>query len=71
LRRWPTTGDATLLAGDHATGSAGRRRGGGGERKRVANLILSHGRRIANERALPLGRLNLNPARLAELARLD
>jgi aspartyl-tRNA(Asn)/glutamyl-tRNA(Gln) amidotransferase subunit B len=36
----------------------------------VANLILSHGRRIANERGVPLGQLNLPPNRLAEVARL-
>jgi aspartyl-tRNA(Asn)/glutamyl-tRNA(Gln) amidotransferase subunit B len=63
--------DATLLAGDHATGQLlDGAVAAGASAKRVANLILSHGRRIANERALPLGRLNLKPARLAELARL-
>jgi len=60
--------DATLLAGicdgQLLTGAVAA----GGDAKRVANLILSHGRRIANERALPLGRLNPQPPRLAELA---
>ena len=42
----------------------------GADPKRVANLLLSHGRRIANERNVTLGSLHINPARLAELATL-
>jgi aspartyl-tRNA(Asn)/glutamyl-tRNA(Gln) amidotransferase subunit B len=63
--------EAAILAGDRETGVLlDRAVAAGASAKRVANLILSHGRRIANERALPLGRLNLNPARLAEVALL-
>ena len=36
----------------------------------MANLILSHGRRIANERNVPLGKIGIKPQRLAELANL-
>ena len=42
----------------------------GANAKRVANLILSHGRRLANERSVPLAKLNLSAARLAEVAAL-
>jgi aspartyl-tRNA(Asn)/glutamyl-tRNA(Gln) amidotransferase subunit B len=63
--------DAALLAGDHATGQLfDQTVAAGANAKRVANLILSHGRRIANERALPLARLNIKPQRLAEVAAL-
>ena len=63
--------DAAILAGDRETGELlDRAVAAGANAKRVANLILSHGRRLANERSLPLGKLNLNPARLAEVAGL-
>jgi aspartyl-tRNA(Asn)/glutamyl-tRNA(Gln) amidotransferase subunit B len=63
--------EAAILAGDRETGVLlDGAVAAGASAKRVANLILSHGRRIANERALPLGKLNLNPARLAEVALL-
>jgi aspartyl-tRNA(Asn)/glutamyl-tRNA(Gln) amidotransferase subunit B len=42
----------------------------GASAKRVANLILSHGRRLANERSVPLAKLSLSAARLAEVAAL-
>lgn len=63
--------DAALLAGDHATGQLfDQTVAAGASAKRVANLILSHGRRLANERALPLAKLNIRPQRLAEVAAL-
>jgi len=63
--------DAALLAGDQATGQLfDQAVSAGANAKRVANLILSHGRRIANERATPLGKLNFQPRHLAEVAAL-
>jgi aspartyl-tRNA(Asn)/glutamyl-tRNA(Gln) amidotransferase subunit B len=63
--------DAAILAGDRATGELlDGAIAAGANPKRAANLILSHGRRLANERSLPLGRLNLRPQRLAEVAAL-
>ena len=43
--------DAGILAGDRETGDFFESAGGN---KRVANLILSHGRRLENERSTPL-----------------
>jgi aspartyl-tRNA(Asn)/glutamyl-tRNA(Gln) amidotransferase subunit B len=63
--------DAAILAGDRATGELlDQAIAAGASAKRVANLILSHGRRLANERSLPLSKLNLKPNRLAEVAAL-
>jgi aspartyl-tRNA(Asn)/glutamyl-tRNA(Gln) amidotransferase subunit B len=63
--------DAAFLAGDRATGELlDGAIAAGANPKRAANLILSHGRRLANERSVPLGKLNLKPARLAEVAGL-
>jgi aspartyl-tRNA(Asn)/glutamyl-tRNA(Gln) amidotransferase subunit B len=63
--------DAATLAGDRETGDLyDGAIVAGGDAKRVANLLLSHGRRLSNERNIPLGRLGLRPARLAELAKL-
>jgi aspartyl-tRNA(Asn)/glutamyl-tRNA(Gln) amidotransferase subunit B len=63
--------DAALLAGDRATGELlDGAIAAGANAKRAANLILSHGRRLANERSVPLGNLNLKPGRLAEVAAL-
>jgi aspartyl-tRNA(Asn)/glutamyl-tRNA(Gln) amidotransferase subunit B len=36
----------------------------------VSNLILSHGRRIANEKNVPLGEIGISPTRFAEVAKL-
>jgi aspartyl-tRNA(Asn)/glutamyl-tRNA(Gln) amidotransferase subunit B len=36
--------------------------------KRVATLLLSHGRRLSNERNQPLAKLGISPQRLAEVA---
>jgi len=63
--------EAAILAGDRETGELlDGAVAAGANAKRVANLILSHGRRLANERAVPLGQLKLKPARLAEVAGL-
>jgi aspartyl-tRNA(Asn)/glutamyl-tRNA(Gln) amidotransferase subunit B len=63
--------DATLLAGDHATGQLlDEAIAAGAGAKRAANLILSHGRRIANERSTSIAKLNFSPQRLAEVAQL-
>jgi aspartyl-tRNA(Asn)/glutamyl-tRNA(Gln) amidotransferase subunit B len=63
--------DAAALAGDKSTGDLlDATISFGANPKRVANLILSHGRRIANERGQPLSQLKLNPQRLAEVAAL-
>jgi aspartyl-tRNA(Asn)/glutamyl-tRNA(Gln) amidotransferase subunit B len=76
LRRYTETlglppADAAILAGDRATGELlDGAVAAGASAKRVANLILSHGRRLANERGVPLGKLNLSPTRLAEVAAL-
>jgi aspartyl-tRNA(Asn)/glutamyl-tRNA(Gln) amidotransferase subunit B len=63
--------DAAALAADRATGDLlDDTISFGASPKRVANLILSHGRRLANERGTSLGSLNLSPQRLAEVAAL-
>ncbi len=69
---------AGLSASDAATLAADRRTGdlfdqsvaAGAGAKRVATLLLSHGRRLANELGKPLAQLNLKPSRIAELAML-
>ena len=66
-----TEKDAATLAGDRETGDLlDGAVAAGADARRVANLLLSHGRRLANERNKPLGALGLKPQRLAELARL-
>jgi aspartyl-tRNA(Asn)/glutamyl-tRNA(Gln) amidotransferase subunit B len=63
--------DAATLTADHQTGELYEQAiSAGGDGRRVANLILSHGRRIANERNVPLGKIGIKPQRLAELANL-
>jgi len=63
--------DAGTLAADRDTGDLyDQALALGADPKRVANLLLSHGRRLANERNVPLGRLGLRPDRLAEVATL-
>ena len=63
--------DAATLAGDRATGDYYEQAlAAGGEAKRVANLVLSHGRRLSNERGVPLQDVGVAPARVAEIARL-
>jgi len=63
--------DAATLAGDRLTGELYEQAiAAGGDGRRVATLILSHGRRLANEKNVPLAAIGLKPARLAEVANL-
>jgi aspartyl-tRNA(Asn)/glutamyl-tRNA(Gln) amidotransferase subunit B len=63
--------DAATLAGDRETGELYEQAiAAGGDGRRVATLILSHGRRLANERNVPLAKIGIKPQRLAELANL-
>src|SRR5947209_6349043 len=52
--------DAATLAGDRETGDFYEQAiAAGGDAKRVSNLILSHGRRLANEKSAPLPKLGI------------
>lgn len=63
--------DAGILAGDRETGDFYEQAiAAGGEPKRLSNLILSHGRRLANEKAVPLAKLGIAPARFAQVAKM-
>jgi aspartyl-tRNA(Asn)/glutamyl-tRNA(Gln) amidotransferase subunit B len=63
--------DAAALASDRQTGELYEQAiSAGGEGKRVASLILSHGRRIANQRNVALAEVGIKPRHLAELANL-
>lgn len=63
--------DAATLAGDRATGDFYEKAiKAGGDPKRVSNLILSHGRRLCNEKACALSELGILPERVAEIAKL-
>ena len=63
--------DAAILAADRATGDFyDAAIAAGGDPKRLSNLILSHGRRLANEKAVALTGIGISPARFAEVARL-
>jgi aspartyl-tRNA(Asn)/glutamyl-tRNA(Gln) amidotransferase subunit B len=63
--------DAATLAGDRATGDFYEKAiKAGGDPKRVGNLILSHGRRLCNEKACALSDLGILPERIAEIAKL-
>ena len=42
----------------------------GGDAKRVSNLILSHGRRLANEKSVALSEIGVSARRFAEVAKL-
>jgi aspartyl-tRNA(Asn)/glutamyl-tRNA(Gln) amidotransferase subunit B len=65
------TADAIYLASDRDTGDFFEQalEAAGGSR-RVANLILTHGRRLANERSLALTKVAVSPQRFAEVALL-
>jgi aspartyl-tRNA(Asn)/glutamyl-tRNA(Gln) amidotransferase subunit B len=65
------TADAVFLAGDRDAGDFFEQalQAASGSR-RVANLILTHGRRLANERSVPLTKINITPQRIAEIALL-
>jgi aspartyl-tRNA(Asn)/glutamyl-tRNA(Gln) amidotransferase subunit B len=65
--------DAATLSGDRATGDFFESAVQGGDTavaKRISNLILSHGRRLSNERNKPLSGLGIAPTRFAEVAKL-
>lgn len=63
--------DAGTLAGDRATGDFYEAAlGAGGDAKRVSNLLLSHGRRLSNEKNVALADLGISPQRFAEIAKL-
>jgi aspartyl-tRNA(Asn)/glutamyl-tRNA(Gln) amidotransferase subunit B len=63
--------DAATLAGDRETGDFYEAAiAAGGEPKRLSNLLLSHGRRIANLNKKPLAEIGIAPARFAEIAKL-
>src|SRR5882724_10976516 len=63
--------DATTLSADRETGDLyDQTIAAGADPKRAANLLLSHARRLSNERNIPLGRLGLRANRLAELAQM-
>jgi aspartyl-tRNA(Asn)/glutamyl-tRNA(Gln) amidotransferase subunit B len=63
--------DAATLAGDRATGDYYEHAlRSGGDPKRVSNLILSHGRRLCNEKGCVLNELGILPERVAEIAKL-
>jgi aspartyl-tRNA(Asn)/glutamyl-tRNA(Gln) amidotransferase subunit B len=63
--------DAVFLASDRDAGDFFEQalEAAGGSR-RVANLILTHGRRLANERSVPLPKIGISPQRFAEVALL-
>lgn len=63
--------DAATLAADRQTGDLyNAALQAGADPKRLANLLLSHGKRLANERSVSVGQLGLQPRRLAELTGL-
>ncbi|HEV2296657.1 MAG TPA: Asp-tRNA(Asn)/Glu-tRNA(Gln) amidotransferase subunit GatB [Tepidisphaeraceae bacterium] len=63
--------DAGTLAGDRASGDYYEHAiKAGGDPRRVCNLILSHGRRLCNEKGCTLSELGILPERVAEIARL-
>ncbi len=63
--------DAATLAGDRATGDYYEHAvKAGGDPKRVSNLILSHGRRLCNEKGCTLSEVGILPERVAEMAKL-
>ena len=63
--------DAATLAGDRETGDFYEAViAAGGEPKRVSNLLLSHGRRLANIQSKPLAEIGISPARFAQIAKL-
>ena len=63
--------DAATLAGDRETGDFYEEAiAAGGEPKRLSNLILSHGRRLANEKSLPLAKVGISARRFAQVAQL-
>jgi aspartyl-tRNA(Asn)/glutamyl-tRNA(Gln) amidotransferase subunit B len=63
--------DAAILADERATGDFYEAAiACGADPRRVSNLILSHGKRLANERSRKLGELGIPPGRFAQVATL-
>jgi aspartyl-tRNA(Asn)/glutamyl-tRNA(Gln) amidotransferase subunit B len=63
--------DAAILAGDRQTGDFYESAiAAGGNAKRLSNLVLSHGKRLARERGVPLDRLGIPPLRFTEVANM-
>ncbi len=63
--------EAAALANDRATGDFYEKAlRHGSSAKRVANLLLSHGRRLCNEKDCTLSELGILPERVAEIASL-
>jgi aspartyl-tRNA(Asn)/glutamyl-tRNA(Gln) amidotransferase subunit B len=63
--------DAAILAADRETGDFFEQAlSHQPDAKRLANLLLSHGRRLSNEKAKPLPELGIAPKRFAEIAKL-
>ncbi|MGH7177839.1 MAG: Asp-tRNA(Asn)/Glu-tRNA(Gln) amidotransferase subunit GatB, partial [Tepidisphaeraceae bacterium] len=63
--------DAAILTDDRATGDFYERAvAAGADARRVSNLILSHGKRLSNEKSRPLVELGISPARFAQVANL-
>jgi aspartyl-tRNA(Asn)/glutamyl-tRNA(Gln) amidotransferase subunit B len=63
--------DAAILSGDRETGEFYESAlEAGADAKRVSNLILSHGKRLSNERSRPLAQLGIAPQRFAQVANL-
>ena len=63
--------DAATLAGDRATGDFYEQTiAAGADPRRACNLLLSHGRRLANVRGVAMPQLGIRPQRIAEVATL-
>jgi aspartyl-tRNA(Asn)/glutamyl-tRNA(Gln) amidotransferase subunit B len=63
--------EAAALVSDRATGDFYEKAlQHGGTSKRTANLLLSHGRRLCNEKGCSLNELGILPERVAEIANL-
>jgi aspartyl-tRNA(Asn)/glutamyl-tRNA(Gln) amidotransferase subunit B len=63
--------DAATLAGDRETGDFYEQAiAAGGDPKRISNLILSHGRRLANEKATSLTKVGIGAKRFSQIAQL-
>ena len=63
--------DAGILTADRATAEFYESAiAAGADSKRLGNLILSHGKRLSNERSRPLAELGIAPRRFAEIANL-
>ena len=63
--------DAAIIADDRATADFyDGITAAGADAKRACNLLLSHGKRLAKEQGVSIGKLPITPARFAEVAKL-